>query len=386
MVSICTIEYLSNIRQLYILIPINFDNANINTKLYLNRDKKTLHTHSEDDHCSVLISVPGLFTVPKELKVPIAGDLESLPHVHRIDNVLIVQFRNVTCTGIHKSLTQLPCSKNLQAYCKDISCSNCGFNLFNVDKTCFKDLPNEHWLELLDCWSCHDNEFAPIAERALNTVTVAETESVNSHSHSHDHDHDQCCNKKSYHDINNSNGGLILPPEGKIYLGNGYLLMNQKDFNHEKCPSCKAELGEFVMKTGHIKIYRDLIKFQSFPQESFLEILMHRILDTIDNHSTFHFILKNDEERIYLRPIHWNLQVFDLESGKWTLAFKLGYSSLKASSAAVNLEAEVINCTSHQFNQISKHLNHCHENLLFHSFLKIPGSNVLKLSYLKSEL
>lgn len=372
MVHNCTIEYLPNIRQLYILIPINIDNTDINTKLFLNRDKKTLNTHSENDQSSLLISVPGLVTL-EELKVPIEGDLESLPHVHRIDNVLIIQFRNVLkCTGTHSSLIQLPCSKELQGHCKNISCTNCGSILIKLEDRILKDLPNEHWLELLDCWSCHDNEFAPIAERALNNTDNKIIE------HSHDQKH--CCNEKdSYHDMNNSNSGLILPPKGKIYLGNGYLLMNQVDFNQEKCPNCKTELGEFIKKTEHIKIYRDLIKFDTFPQETFLEILMHRILDTIDNHSTFHFILKCDQERIYLRPINWNLQIFDLETGKWKIAFKLGYSKV---SSSVNIESEVINCTFNQFKQISDHLNHCHENLLFNSFLKIPGSEALKLSYL----
>lgn len=381
MVQNCTIEYLTNIRQLYVLIPINIDNIDSNTKLYFNCDTKTLYTHYEDDQSTLLISVPGLITI-EELKVPIEGVLNSIPHVHRIDNVLIIQFRNVSCHGIHSSLMQLPCAKELQSHCKNISCSHCGGCLIKLDKACFKDLPNEHWLELLDCWSCHDNEFAPIAERALSSEATEGHDVSDINEAAASHNCGNSCRKKSYRDLNNSNSGLILPPEGKIYLGNGYFLMNQKDFNNEKCPHCKAELGEFINTTGHIKIYRDLIKFDSFPQETFLNILMLRLLNTIDNHSTFHFILKSRNEKgIYLRPIHWNLHVFDLESGKWKTAFKLGYSGV--GDAATNLEAEVINCTSLQFNQISEHLDHFHENLLFSSFFKIPGSNLLKLSYLK---
>lgn len=383
MVQSCTIEYLPNIRQLCILIPINVDNTDTNTKLYLNREAKRLHTNHEDDKGIVLISVPGLVTV-KDLEIPIEGDLESIPHVHRIDNGLIVQFRNVQPSGVQATLEQLPNSKELQAKCTELSCVSCGKCLQKFEAAQFKDLPNEHWLELLDCWSCHDNEFAPIAERALQTEVKVDCNSKKPLSKcSSYHDSTSSSSKcSSYHDINNSSTGLILPSEGKIYVGNGHVLMNRKDFAFQECPKCKVEIGEFV-QTDHIKIYRDCIKFSGFSQESFLSILMHRILDTIDNHSTFHFILKaqNSKDKIYLRPINWNLQFYDLDSGKWKVAFKLGYSLIPESA---HLDAETINCTSAQFHQISSHLRYAHESLLFNSYLKIPGSEVLKLVYLIS--
>ena len=366
------------------------ENIEINTKLYLNREEKTLHTRQDDDKATVLISVPGLVSI-EEFKVPILGDFEAIPHVHRIDNVLIVQFRNVQVTSEtppQAGLLKLPCAKELQNSCNEFSCSNCGnclIKLENGHQFIFKDLPNEHWLELLDCWSCHDNEFAPIAERALHKADSDVKDNSESKDH-HDHHHHDIQNKKSYNEMNNSSNGLILPSEGKIYLGNGYVLMNRKDFDKKTCSNCEAEIGEFIQKTANIKIYRDSIKFKGiaeFPEETFLKLLMHKILDTIDNHSTFHFILKTTENghKIYLRPIHWNLQFYDLNTGKWRIAFKLGFLQLTEASAA-HIEAEIINCTLNQFNQIAKHLNYCHESLLFNSTFKIPGTDTLKLSYL----
>jgi hypothetical protein len=387
MVQQCSIEYLPNIRQLVVIIPIkesplanNSDlPANRTTKLFLNRTTKCIHSHEEEQTCSadLLISIPGALGIDR-LALPIDGEsIENYPQISRIDDVLILQFRNVSVSGVQGSLPNLPSAKEVQEHCCRISCSACEEDLIYVAEPgfTFKDLPNEHWLELLDCWSCHDNEFAPIAERALNHCA---TQTTSCHDHSHA--------KKSYDQLNNESSGLILPPVGKIYLGTAHILANSNDFSLLSCPVCLCPVSESVSGGAAVKIYRDSILFNShgkafdFPKETFNGLLMRRILDTIDNHSTFHFYLKSPTRTIYMKALNWNVQVFDFGSKTWQIAFKLGYS-LDHTGCAFP-DAEVISCTDGQFDLVLDCLQRCHHGKLFGSSLKFPGTDSLKMTYL----
>ena len=162
--------------------------------------------------------------------------------------------------------------------------------------------------------------------------------------------------------------------------------MNKQDFSVSACPQCQVQLSEPIQE-DHIKLYRDAIRFgdgqSQFPLESFSIILMHRILDTIDNHSTFHFILKAvGRDKVYLRPINWNLRVYTADltvGGGWKPAFKLGYARVTEAS---HTDAEIIHCTPAQYDQIVQLLDEMHIKALFDSTVKIAGSETLKLSYL----
>jgi len=388
MVQVCSIEYLPNIRQLIISISLkeqddaeNNQNTPLqNTKLFLNRSVKLIHTKEEEQTCAsdLLISLPGSIGIDN-LALPIEGDrVENYPQISRIDDILILQFRNVLAAGTLGTLLDLPSSKLIQEHAKELICSSCRTSLmsFKDGNIIFKDLPNEHWLELLDCWSCHDNEFAPIAEKALN-------QKVSTCHGQHSHHEEGSREKKSYDDLNNESSGLILPPAGKIFISSSHILVNKDDFCSLECPHCHYTISEKVHDT-HIKVFRDSVAFKGdsafeFPKESFLELLMLRILDTIDNHSTFHFYLKSSAACIYLKPLNWNVQVFDFKSKTWKMAFKVGYS-LDASN--IISDAEVISCTTAQFDLVLKALESNHEELLFNSALKLPGSDRVKISYL----
>ena len=373
-----SLEFLPNIRQLVILIPVHATTTEFTAKIFLNRKTKRLFTGESSIDSELLISVPGRIDLDS-LDLPICGsEVENFPQTNRIDNVVVLQFRNVVLDCQSSALEDLVTAKTLQTSCTSFSCSTCTHVLkhFSPDEFNFKDLPNEHWLELLDCWSCHDNEFAPIAERALNQKLPIDHHNCNGHEHEHEKR-----KASSYQDINNSSNGLILPPPGRIYLGVAHILINKQDFSLPNCPQCKAQLSEPV-QDAHIKMYRDAITFNytNSSHESFTTILMHRILDTIDNHSTFHFILKSTgRDPIYLRPINWNLRVCDRVLGKWRAAFKLGYTQ----SQAANSDAEIIHCTPQQYDETVKSLNSLHTDALFGSSIKMPGSTeTLKLSYL----
>ena len=393
----CSMEFLPNISQLILHIQINVDNDNTDdtSKLYLNLKEKILHTNErEGEGSSLLISVPGSVQL-ENLILPI-DQLNNFPQINRIDNVLILQFRHVQLFDkdlvLTSSLSKLQSAQSLQGNCQEFACSNCSLTLktFDTDASfTFKDLPNEHWLELLDCWSCHDNEFAPIAERVLGQKVN------NCHSHHSGHVHEDNdinitnndingSRAQSYQEMNNTTQGLIFPSPNRIYLGTSFLLMNVADFSLEKCPSCDFILSE-KLHDSHYKLYRDAISFKCKDfqyQESFIKILMHQILDTIDNHSTFHFILKSSDSEdkiIYLRPINWNVRIYDFESKSWRFAIKLGYLN----EATSRVDAETIICTPSQFKQTDLLLSNAHKYILFNSSLKFPGSDsILKLSYL----
>ena len=362
-------------------------------KIFLNRDTKTIQNYNkttENSSSDLLISIPGDLNF-KEFVLPIDGNLQNYPQINRIDDVIVLQFRNVQLEKLKSTISnyvlpQLPVANGLQSNCTEISCSHCEHLLLNLSNKNFiwKDLPNEHWLELLDCWSCHDNEFAPIAERALNQK-ISHRHQEQKHEHEHEHK-DNHLHKSSYDQLNNSTHGLILPPSGKLYLGMSHLLVNANDFSHTSCPQCNVNIGEVLKDDHHFKLYRDALIFKNisdtFVNESYMTLLMHRILDTIDNHSTFHFILAStDSSRLYIKPISWNLRIFDSKREEWLASFKVGYCLLTESSKLIS-EAESIHCTPLQFNQIKTHLETCHKEYLFNSSLKLPGSERLNISYL----
>ena len=145
-------------------------------------------------------------------------------------------------------------------------------------------------------------------------------------------------------------------------------------------------VSESVSGGAAVKIYRDSILFNShgkafdFPKETFNGLLMRRILDTIDNHSTFHFYLKSPTRTIYMKALNWNVQVFDFGSKTWQIAFKLGYS-LDHTGCAFP-DAEVISFTDGQFDLVLDCLQRSHHGKLFGSSLKFPGTDSLKMTYL----
>ena len=86
---------------------------------------------------------------------------------------------------------------------------------------------------------------------------------------------------------------------------------------------------------------------------------------------------------IYLRPINWNVRIYDFESKSWRFAIKLGYLN----EATSRVDAETIICTPSQFKQTDLLLSNAHKYILFNSSLKFPGSDsILKLSYLIKDL
>ncbi len=367
-------EYLPNIQQLIIYFQIDISNVAESTSLFFGKSSKQLYSLSSTNEPTdaLLISFPGLVSVSISLDF---ASLPSFPQVSRIDNVLVVQFRGAKMLAtVPNTPTYLLSWKDF-SHCTKITCAACEYPLIpDPCKFFFKDLPNEHWLELLDCWSCHDNEFAPIAQRALSNETCPAYE----HEHDHKHGH-------SYHySLNNSGHGHILPPSGKIYLGLDHLLVNTADGLSSNCPSCKTVIGESFFNE-HVKLFRHSVLIQlNEPRQTIHEtlnrVVMHRILDTIDNHSTFQFILKaSGLPRVFIRVLNWKLA--KLVGGcAWKPAFKIGFAP-----AFDHTDVETIVINPRDYNQIMQQFNSSHKSDLFESKMKFPDLHNLKLAYIIDE-
>lgn len=109
-----------------------------------------------------------------------------------------------------------------------VSCVHCMHPLTNAaypglsGGLAVKRLPGRDWLELVDCWSCHRSEFAPLTTKLT---------------YSH-------C------------GDIILPPAGCILAGGMYLIAElENDFSPlrgtgGRCPGCDRHIGEYLWKLG----------------------------------------------------------------------------------------------------------------------------------------
>lgn len=374
-----TVEYLPNLRQLIIYAQISASHSE--TSLFFDKKGKKLYSGLDkvSPNDEILISLVGSFSLSVYLSF---AQLNEFPQVSRIDNVLIIQFRNVDIIGALSSCapTALLNAKALQT-CTLLSCAACDAPILTQPENfTWKDLPNEHWLELLDCWSCHDNEFAPIAERALTVGNIKSSHHNHNHECHNDDNRPSSCRENmlspSYQTLNNSSHGHILPPIGKIYCGLSHLLVHAGDLPSTTCASCEAIFGEQFFDS-HFKIYRDGVKFDQH-YESLSRILMHKILDTIDNHSTFHFIIKAPSSpKVYFRVLNWHMAKFNSESSNWSPAFKIGFAL-----ATDHIDVETIQLTKAQYDQVIPQLEHDHLNSLFGSTVKMPQFGELKVSYL----
>lgn len=393
MVQTASLEYLFNIRQLLVHIDCTSGDdsacARAETRLYLNASERRLFTAPCADDSHLLISVPGGVSV--SLVLPLREDNIPLPQLTCIDNVIVLQFRNVSlAVDPLPVLATLPTAKELQSV-EDFVCASCATPVFHNSSAIWKDLPHEHWLELIDCWSCHDNEFAPIAERALASGGVGDcTEHAGCTEHADRTEHAGCTEHAhahappTYHQLNNSRSATILPPRGRIYVGKCDILIDRRDFVHTTCPTCALELATIINDT-HVKIPRDAIVMTAQPSFSAtpVTLLMHRILDAIDSHSTYGFcIAAPGETRLLIRVLNWRLLVLDAVD-VWRPSFKVGYTT---NIAGVDLaEYEPVKCTTRQFDYILHQLHASHTGPLFHSTVSIAGLPDLSLAHLSSQ-
>jgi hypothetical protein len=354
-------EFLPNIRQLTVCSKLESTGSTDNV-LYFDSERKLLTTNPLESPNALPLATLHHSPTWTELSLSFLTDLQPpKPSVLSRQNSLFIQFRGVSLAEEAK-FTQLRAA-DLQA-CTRISCSACD-QAFPSDPVglVWKDLPNEHWLELLDCWSCHDNEFAPIAERALSQ-NRDEPSSFEPHS--------------SYHGLNNSTSALILPPKGRMYVGLSHIIAHIEDWPVLTCSRCESAVAEPTPSSQrHCQVRKDACKITAANgqtlQESTEGLLMCRIRDAIDNSSVYRFLLTasgSNAEQLFLIVMNWNVRV-KVQTGLWRPAIKLGLRSRPHCDLGTE-EYETVHLTPAQLRQISTTLLKTHADLMMGEEATLP--------------
>lgn len=195
-----------------------------------------------------------------------------------------------------------------------VRCVRCGCSLTRDDddsRLRLKRLPGRDWLELVDCWSCHRSEFAPLTTRL---------------SYSQD-------------------GNTILPSPGSLLVGGMFLLADlQQDFSSlrdtdGRCPGCQCRVGEEVWQQGaattaatHIRLSRCEVQLESSEREKpliwpFAALAMEELGELIDSQGALSFTICSaaspSQPAIQLRLLSWSAHIRSSPTGAFRPAFIL---------------------------------------------------------------
>lgn len=93
--------------------------------------------------------------------------IQRTPKVAIIESILDPSY---ICEGFNPETFSTPFSVPILCETIAVRCKSCKTILIGGEKPCFeavKSLPNQFWEELVDCWSCHKNEFDHVARVKL---------------------------------------------------------------------------------------------------------------------------------------------------------------------------------------------------------------------------
>lgn len=195
---------------------------------------------------------------------------------------------NIVCRSCNASLDGFPCSKPRRT----------------------KALPSPYWMELIDCWSCHQSEFAVV---------------TNGLSFSRD-------------------GSTLLPSNEDILYRNFFLILKLDVGTGGECKMCKSELGFMISENFHYKLFLDRIILNSNPGDPslpmaikdvtsavgqsspilnrvVLSFLVLEIIEHIDSCSSVKFLIRSHRrdastkaDCLYLQVLSWNSYIFELDT------------------------------------------------------------------------
>lgn len=135
---------------------------------------------------------------------------------------------------------------------QEIRCKHCFNTLLTLMNTNtplkIKYMPSEHWLEMVECWSCHRDEFANIVKDTTEISAVP----------------------------------------GCLLVGTGYCLLDKNDFK-----SCTCMIHEEI--TNGIKIDRDDVLLDGIGM-SFESILYELLKSLIDAHGSWRVYFRTDDD------------------------------------------------------------------------------------------
>lgn len=154
----------------------------------------------------------------------------------------------------------------------DIQCKRCQSDLKSPSNLIFKESPSEHWAELVDCWSCHKQEFASVGKDLVDS-------------------------------------SIIIPRDSKtiIYNQNGYVLTNQDanvSFDSERvtCTNCGYLLGSMVNHSASFipitRTFNSKLTVQNY--------IAMRMTDLLNAHSSFVFCINGQKT---IRLLNWTCAV-----------------------------------------------------------------------------
>lgn len=187
-----------------------------------------------------------------------------------------------------------------------IECSSCGQKLLKNSPLLMKDLPSTYWMELVDCWSCHQSEFAVITTKVKQGTSAASTD-------------------------------IILPKQGTVHNGLDFLLVSLEDLEPHDCvieetvdASCKRLMkhaATVVDENGTI-----------FGPCSPMQCLVQRLYEIMQAHTTQSFLLTNDKVRLMFEIINWDVLSFDPINGILSPAIKVKTRLIDELNQRANME------------------------------------------------
>lgn len=153
-----------------------------------------------------------------------------------------------------------------------------------------KELPGSYWMDLVDCWSCHQSEFAMITQRLSFT----------------------------------EDGHEILPRSGQMLYRGLYLVVSLEDLQvvGEDC-SCGYQIGKFMQATGsdgptHLKIPLDVVALGT-SEPDYISILFDELRELFENTGSASFHLStNTGEESFIKVLSWDSQLWLGINGYWS--------------------------------------------------------------------
>lgn len=140
-------EALTNIRQLTLHASLQSE-KNEHTKIYISSDKKIITAVHDGEPCSIYlptqISGTANVTLPTDKRTEFSARLQ-------IDDVSQLKDKQDEPGG-----SEVPWSAPDLTPEAAIQCNNCGADIVQSGKiNTWKDLPSDHWADLMDLWFCH---------------------------------------------------------------------------------------------------------------------------------------------------------------------------------------------------------------------------------------
>lgn len=152
----------------------------------------------------------------------------------------------------------------LNEFIKKISCKCCSKALINDVKAI--QLPSTGWMDLLDCWSCHQDEFAVVTGNLIHGVSI---------------DVDTLTTSAS-------TNSYILPPKGYIFYQYNSIIIGKEDFIGEECCFKTKKLKDVksLDEYTHFEIHRSFLLFDDEGRDiDCFQFLIMDILESLSVHN-----------------------------------------------------------------------------------------------------